>query len=547
MPGPPPPEAAAEAEAAARKVAYLAALKEQKRRAARENLLDFIEYCMPHKDFPDDVRRSRYFAVAHHKLLINLFTRVSLGMELRAGVSIPPQHGKSTVFAQYGIAWHCARNPEQKIIYGTFSEPRAGIVGAAVRNLMKSDRFREVFPEFTLRKGEDSKTLIGFGEEGSVMFVGRGSGASGNPCDLFIIDDPYKSRGEARSAQIRGIVWDWYCSVVEARCPATTPIAIIHTRWNDDDLLGRLCDHDHPDYDPDENDEFDYLNIPAIIECPEMAEKLGMDPAALPAALWPEDQGKPKWPLELLQRIRKKNPASFSAVFMGRPVPPDGDFFTKKMIRSYRRHELPENLRSYGASDHAVSTLVRNDHSVIGCAGLDYHGNLYVYPDLVWRKIETPQQVEEIIRLVRKYRPINWWAEGDHIKKAIGPFLRLRLKAERLYCTIFKELPKAGDKQQKAQPIRGMAEMGMVFLPVDTPWYQDAVAQLLRFDGSEGRPDDFVDFLANLGRGIDKMQPGTGPAPPEEKLPATGTAAWVKMAGSLERRSRAMKKALEGW
>lgn len=520
------------------------AQKEKKRRRAREFLQDYIEYCMPDPDHYEDALQTRYDCWPHHQLMIEMFTRISNKELLRAGCSIPPQHGKTTIFGGYGLTWHCGRNPEDKVIYGTYAEPRAGIVGTAVLNIFESARHKEVFPEFNLRPGEQSKSLIGFGREGSIMFVGVGSGASGNPCDLFIIDDPYKSRGAARSGQVRAIVWDWYCSVVEARCPVQTPVMIIHTRWTDDDLLGRLCDPEHPDYNAEDNDEFEYINIPAIVHDKRLAAILGMEPGG---ALWPGRPGNEKWPLELLLRIQRKNPASFSAVFMGQPIPKEGDYFKTHMIKSYRRRDLPANLRKYGASDHAVSTAKKADKSVMGVGGLDEDGNLWILPDLIWDKIETPQQVEEMLKLIKRHTPLSWWAEGDHIKKSIGPFLKLRMRAESLYSTIMCELPKVGDKQMKAQSIRGMADMGMLYLPVDAPWYAEAVKQMLRFDGSEGRADDFVDFLANLGRGIDKLMPAGPMAKPKSKDPVTGSIGWVKMASRIQKRAAARAKATAGW
>lgn len=511
---------------------------------ARDNLRDFIQFCMPDPEAYEDPDKSLYDCWPHHDLIIDLFTRATLKLTLRAGLSIPPQHGKTTICAQYGLAWYAARNHEKKIIYGTYSEPRASIVGESVRNIMNSERFKEVFPEFEMRKGSKSKDFIGFGKDGSIMFLGRNSGASGNPCDLFVIDDPFKDRREARSAAIRAEVWDWYCSVVEARCPAQTPVFIIHTRWSDDDLLGRLCDPNHPNYDPEDHDEFDYLNIPAIVHDPDLAARLKMQPGG---ALWPGKPDDEKWPLSLLEKIRKKNPTVFSAVFMGDPVPPTGDFYTIDMIKPYRRMQLPQNLVNYGASDHAVSTSKRADDSVIGCVGVDENGELWVYADLIWGKLDPVKQVEEMAAMIKRRNPRTWWAEGDHIKKSILPFLKKLLRKLKIFTAHFEELPKNGDKQAKAQPIRAMASMGMLHLPIDAPWYQRAVSQMLRFDGSEGRPDDFCDFLANLGRGLDKMQ--SAPRVEEEKddTLVTGTASWIKFASNQKLKYERKMKAIAGW
>ena len=251
------------------------AKKALKAKKAQSNLLDFIEYMKPSKKDAFDYDLSEYRAAPHHKFMIDLFTKTTVGGGLRTALSIPPQHGKTTVFGQYGLAWLAGNNPEMQIIFGTYSDSRASKVGESVRTIMMDERFLDVFPDFELRKGSKSKDFVGFGKEGSIMFLGRNSGASGNPCHLFIIDDPFKDRREARSLAIREEVWDWYNSVVEARCPWLTPIVIIHTRWSDDDLIGRLCDPANAFYIQGDGDNYEYVNIPAIVHDPALAFEIG--------------------------------------------------------------------------------------------------------------------------------------------------------------------------------------------------------------------------------------------------------------------------------
>jgi len=55
---------------------------------------------------------------------------------------------------------------------------------------------------------------------------------------------------------------------------------------------------------------------------------------------------------------------------------------------------------------------------------------------------------------------------------------------------------------------------GKVFLPTDAPWYNDLVAEMLRFP--YGSHDDQVDVLSLFGRRLDEMVKGKPlPKPPE--------------------------------
>lgn len=545
-----------------------------KAKKARTSLRDFIEYCMPDPDNYEDPTATMYECRPVHNKMINLFTRTVQRETLRSALSVPSQHGKTTITAEYGLAWVAGNFPSWPIIYGTYSDPRAKIVGEKVRLIMESQRFKEVFPDFEMRKGSKAKDFIGFTDGGSIMFLGRNSGGAGNPCALFVIDDPYKNMGEAKSPAIRAEVWSWYTSVVEQRCPASTPIFIIHTRWSDDDLIGRLCDPDHPDFDAEDNDEFEYLKLPGIIYegqvdalGVDMVADLGIDLCSDDEAhkmkmnkrcgsLWPQKRVKQKdgswkiadhWPVWLFLNMRRKNSATWSAMVMSDPVPPAGDFFNLTMIKPYRTSQLPQNLLKYGASDHAVSTAKRADSSVIGCFGVCDKGEIWVFSDLIWGKYDPVDQVEKMTVLIQRHRPRTWWAEADHIKKAIMPFLKKILRTKKLFSTYFDELTKTGDKQQKAQSIRAMAAMGMLHLPQDAAWFDAAKSQMLRFDGSEGRPDDFVDFLANIGRGLDKMHSAPRAKTNAEEKMETGSPAWIKFASKQKQKFETRAKALAGW
>src|SRR3546814_3900745 len=67
----------------------------------------------------------------------------------------------------------------------------------------------------------------------------------------------------------------WYNKVIYSRVRATTAIIIIHTRWSEDDLIGRLCDPDHPEHDPSQAKAWTYLNVPAVLKPGPLADALG--------------------------------------------------------------------------------------------------------------------------------------------------------------------------------------------------------------------------------------------------------------------------------
>src|SRR3546814_9290848 len=106
-------------------------------------------------------------------------------------------------------------------------------------------------------------------------------------------------------------------------------------------------------------------------------------------------------------------------------------------------------LRIYAASDHAVGTKQANDKTCLLIVGVDEYDNCWLL-DCFWKRTKTDEVVDAMIHMMRKWRPMFWWAEGGHISKSIGPFLFKRMREEKVYVTVVEQTPSA-DKQTRAQ------------------------------------------------------------------------------------------------
>ena len=536
-----------------RQLAHVLQLKRLlKIKKARDSLRDFIELCMPDVEDPQNTDKSRFKCEAHHKLLIEAIERIANGGKagelalgdpdamnralMRFGVSIPPQHGKSLILSRYASAWIIGRQPWKHIIVATYASALSTKIGSDVREIMRLPQFAAVFPGCQLKADTQSKTVLATMDGGDLTFVGRGEATTGMPCDLFIIDDPYKNEMEAGSAVIREQTWEWYSSVVFTRCHVMTPIIIVHTRWNEDDLLGRLCDPSHPEYDAKRSRRWTYINVPAILDDERVAKLLGRQKGE---ALWPD-----RFPLQHLAEARENNARTFSALYMGRPSPEEGDYFKKDMLRGYDSpDELPKQLRMYGASDHAVSTKQERDATVAGCFGVDDADNIWIMPDVFWDRVETDKTVEEMLERIRRHKPIVWWAARDHISKSIGPFLRRRMQEEKVYGYI-EESPETKDPLIRARSIQARMAMGKVFFPTFVSWWPRAKEEILKFPNATH--DDFVSFLTHVGMGLDKAAKARGPKAANDTGPKSGTLAWVKAETKRDEREKRIIRLVGG-
>jgi predicted phage terminase large subunit-like protein len=503
---------------------------------ARESLQDYIELQMPDPEYPGDPDRSLFTCEPHHRMLIEAIERMVKGeldeagrKMMRFACSIPPQHGKSLILSRMATAWMIGRKPTLHIIVGSYAAGLAKDIGSDVRDLLLTKTHAMVFPACVLRDDSQSKSELGTTKGGDLLFVGRGEGTTGKPCDFFIIDDPIKDAVEANSPIIRDQVWKWYSGVVFSRCHGKAPILIVHTRWHEDDLIGRLCDPTHPDYNEKKSKRWVYINIPAILDDEVIAELLGKK---VGDALWPD-----RFPLEHLEEARGNDEATFTALYLGRPSPADGDYFKIETIFTYNSpDELPKNLRMYAASDHALTKNQKNDANCLGCIGVDEGDTIWVMPDIWWKRAETNTTVEAMIDQMQRHKPITWWAARDHISKSIGPFLKKRMREEKVYSTQVIDSPEVVDAEQRAQSIRGRMAMGRVKFPAFASWWLKAKDELLKFP--KAKHDDFVSFMSHVGMGLSKTHKARKPSSKTDASVKTNTIAWVKASARAEQKKR---------
>ena len=293
------------------------------------------------------------------------------------------------------------------------------------------------------------------------------------------------------------------------------------TRWHCDDLVGRLTDPSNDNFNAEEAKKWKILALPAIaVENDPMGRQVG-------EALWPE-----RFTHQFLEAARNLDPKGFSALYQGNPTPDDGDFFKKEWLKTYTPDELPKNLRKYVASDHAVSTRQDRDATVLLPVGICENGDIWVLPDVWWRREQTDVVAEAMLNIMRIHKPLMWWAENGHISKSIGPFLRQRMMEEGVFVAIDEVTP-VKDKQTRAQSIQGRMSMGKVHFPKFAPWWAEAQNEILKFPGSTH--DDFVDALALIGIGLAMQVRASRPRIAINEGPKPGTLGWCKKQAKFEK------------
>jgi predicted phage terminase large subunit-like protein len=503
---------------------------------AETSMLAFTRLMMPVPAHPDDPDFSRYEAQRFHRVICVALEELEKGEKFRRLIiNLPPRHGKTELASKKFLAWVVGRNPAKSTIFGTYNEKFSQDIGRAVRDIMLSQPYAQVFPNTVLKSDSKASDRLETTAGGILAFVGRGGTTTGRGGDLLVIDDPIKDRMEADSPTIRDTLWTWFTQVIASRLmDETGRILLIQTRWHQDDLIGRLTDPHNSYYDPMEAHDWRIIDLPALA-----AEDKDPLKRQVGDALWPSRFGK-----EYLESLQRRDVRGFSALYQGRPSPAGGTFFSVDWLHTYRPNDLPDNLRHYAASDHAVALKQGSDKTCLMVIGVDSQDNIWVLADLIWRHMTAEQTTESMLRMMKLHRPLFWWAERGHISKSIGPFLRKRMLETHTFCSLIEMQPIA-DKQTRAQSIQGRLSMGKVRFPERAPWWPAARDQMLKFPYDAH--DDFVDTLAYIGLGLTLQVPMGERRDSDADQPSENTFAYLKLQRDQAERSVRLGYGAGGW
>lgn len=287
------------------------------RELARRHLLDFTTYTYPLYQ-PEPV----------HDLIARTLERV-FSREIRKLLIVaPPQHGKTELVSVRFPAWWLGQRPDDPIVLTSYSAGLAGQKAGECRDLMESALYAALFPVRVSRASRARNAWRIAGHRGGLRAAGVGGGITGHGAAAGIIDDPIQDWAQAQSEVIREKVWDWYRGTFRQRLWKDAPQIVMHTRWHEEDLAGRLL--------ATQPGEWYVLHLPAVaVE----NDPLGRQPGE---ALAPN-----RYPIETLREIeRDVGPVVWGAVYQGTPVPLEGGLFDVAKLRARMVPALPLGTKS---------------------------------------------------------------------------------------------------------------------------------------------------------------------------------------------------------
>jgi len=336
---------------------------------------------------------------------------------------------------------------------------------------------------------------------GEYYAAGIGGGITGRRADLIVIDDPVKGSDEAKSEKTRQRVWDYYRSELYTRLKPGGRIILVMTRWDEDDLGGRLLNEMGSG-----GDDWDLLKLPALAEDPRdfsddatetwEPDPLGRQPGE---ALWPDWESREA----LLRKRLAVGELDWFALFQQRPKPPQGVLFnTDKITTLTNRPNLRSIVRSWDLA--ATEQQGTNDPDwTVGTLLGRTTDDRYVVLDVVRERL-PPNGVLDLITSVAdndgRTVPIRLPEDPGQAGKSQSAFMVAKLAGHKV--TMERE---TGSKVVRATPFITQVNVGNVSM-LEARWNKGFISELRDFPN--GRKDDQVDSVSGAFNIVGTRQPG---------------------------------------
>lgn len=447
---------------------------------ARRSLYDFTTWTKP--DYQGGWF-SRELADRLDRFLEGVRTKSSP----RLMISAPPRSGKSEIASRRFPAYALGRNPDLAIIAASYGADLANSINRDVQRIIEDPRYTRTFPGTRLNSRNVKTTAEGnwlknadafevVCQRGAYRSAGVGGAITGQGGDILLIDDPIKDAEQAASPVYRNKVWDWYRSTLYTRQAPGAGILIILTRWNEDDLAGRLL----RDSETEDGEAWEVLRFPAIAEAHEEYRRAG-------EALHPE-----RFSLERLERIRRAVGSQvWASLYQQRPAPLEGGMFKRHWFGVVP--SAPADAKRIRKWDLAATEASRGsdpDWTVGLKMGRDDSGFFYV-EDVVRTRdsahnieraiLSTAQQDGASVEISLSQDPGQAGkAQISHLTRMLAGYV---VRAER----------ETGPKEVRATPFAAQVEGGNVKL-VKAAWNDAFISELEVFPNATH--DDQVDAAA---------------------------------------------------
>lgn len=410
-------------------------------------------------------------------------------------LELPPQHGKSMTVTETFPSYYLMKNPEKAVMVTSYAEDM--YTRFAKKNRMHYMDWSKRLFGLLIGKNTSNEFDVA-GHEGEAYFTSIHGGGTGRRADLLIIDDPIKDAKEAKSQTVKDNIWDEWTTTFSTRLQHNASVIVIMTRWQVDDLAGRLIQQNNSK--DGKHFKWEVIKFPAIAtDIPNgETDVIGRhNGEALNPALHPIN--------DLLRQKHNIGTHKFEALYQQNPVIEGGNIIKREWIKYYVPDR--EAMLALGLTENEVAILPRhldesvqawdatfksgeNDDYVAGQTWSRRGANAYLRTGWCHKRLSFTQTLDAIRSQSRMYPEATAKLVED---KANGPAIIDTLKRE--IAGIMPVSPGSDSKEARAASVSPLFEAGQIYVP-HPRWHPETEDLVEEWVGFPNMPhDDQVDSM----------------------------------------------------
>lgn len=389
-------------------------------------------------------------------------------------INVPPGSSKSTIATVAFPVWLWTKDPTLRVITGSYSGTLGMAHAMLSRDIIRSDRFRAMYPGIEMKVDKDNKSYYGNTEGGERVSTSVGGSITGIHAHCIIVDDPLNPT-QASSEAERTTANYWMDTTLATRKvdKKITPTIVIMQRLHEKDVTGHWLSK--------KGKSVRHICLPGKLDDnvnpPELRERYVdglLDPVRLD--------------IDTLSELHSDlGDYAYAGQIQQRPAPSDGGYIKRDYFGYGER--IPEDMIWNFTIDPAYTSKEENDPSALMAYAVDEFGNTVI------RNVESVRlEFPELLKYIQKFVNDNGYTNKSRIyvePKASGKSIVQTLKRE-TGLNVMESKPPDRDKVARVQDVLPAIEAGRVHL-IRGRWNEAFINQCVMFPNASH--DDEVDCL----------------------------------------------------
>lgn len=418
-------------------------------------------------------------------------------------IAAPRGHAKSTAITHsYTLATLCNRERRFILVVSDTEAQSKNFVNDIKRELIENEDLMNVYGVKGLSKDTETDFVVEFHDGWSARVIAKGSEQKlrglkwhGMRPDLIVCDDMENDEivmNDDRRRKFR----EWFSGALIPCKSSDGIIRYVGTILHMDSQLERLMP-----IEKRQKCNITELSIKNTIKDYWYSAKYKAHNPNFSEILWPSQWNKERLQHEREMYISQGMGEKYAQEYLNVPLDESSAHFRRGDFLPMTDEDKKMEKVYYVGVDLAVTLDQKADWTVFCVAGVDENGFIHVV-DVIRDRMESPDIVEMILMLNKKYDPQAFFFEKGSITNSVLPAMIQRMQEENNWVN-YETFARIVDKVQFAQAIKVRMRAKKVKFERNSEWFSDFEDELLGFP-RKGH-DDQVDALSILGHGLHKL------------------------------------------